>query len=311
MSISTKHATESPYVAQRARLSLWLDRRLGQVMITPAVVLLVVLVIFPTLYLFYLSLSRWDMSSPDPVFVGPQNFIRLFTRDDFFWPAVQRSVIFVVVAIAVEYVLGLAIALLMNRRLRGIGIFRTALLLPMAMTPIVTGMLWLILYNPNYGLINYLLGLVGIQGPDWISNPKTALLALIIVDIWQWTPFMFLVLSAGLAGLPIEVAEAAKVDGANRWQEFWSVTLPLLKRTSLLAILLRIIDLWKVFDTIFALTKGGPGTSTQTLNFYGYLQGFRWFNLGYAAAIMVVAMFAIMFFANYFMRLQGGLLEAE
>ena len=219
--------------------------------------------------------------------------------------------IFVVVGIAVEYVLGLAIALLMNRRLRGIGIFRTALLLPMAMTPIVTGMVWLILYNPNYGLINYLLGLVGIQGPDWISQPNTALLALIIVDIWQWTPFMFLVLSAGLAGLPIEVSEAAKVDGANRWQEFWSVTLPLLKRTSLLAILLRVIDLWKVFDTIFALTKGGPGTATQTLNFYGYLQGFRWFNLGYAAAIMVVAMFVIMFFANYFMRLQGGLLEAE
>jgi multiple sugar transport system permease protein len=306
-----KSASNNSAVTLTDRFSAWVDRHLIPVLISPTLLLLIALVIFPTLYLLWLSLSKWDMSSGGPQLIGLGNYIKLFTNDDFFWKAVQRSVLFVIIGVLIEYILGLGIALLMLKPLRGIGLFRTLMTAPMAMTPIVTGMVWLILYNPNYGMVNYLLSFVGISGVEWISQPITALPALIIVDIWQWTPFMFLVLTAGLLSIPTELSEAAWVDGANSWQEFWYVTFPLLKRISLLAILLRTVDIWKVFDTIFVLTKGGPGTATQTLNFYAYLQSFQWFHLGYGGAIMVVGVAVILIFANVFLKFEGGLLEVE
>jgi multiple sugar transport system permease protein len=293
------------------RASRWVDRHLIAILIAPALILLVLLVIFPTLYLLVLSLLQWDFTAPDIKFVGLKNFIEILTDDSYFWEALFHSVIFVVCGVTVEYGLGLGLALLMNREMRGIGIFRTLLISPMAMTPIVTGMVWLILLNPTYGLLDYLLGLVGIHGPAWTAQPQFALPALILVDVWQWTPFMFLIMSAGLLSLPIEVLEAGRVDGASPWQQFWLITLPLLRRVSLVALLLRTIDIWKVFDTIFALTKGGPGTATQTINFYGYMQGFQWFHLGYAAALMVIAVVVVIIFTEIFVRLAGDLLVAE
>jgi len=294
------------------RLSRWVDRHLVGVMVTPSLVVLLVFVIFPTLFLLGLSLSAWDFTTPLPRLIGLRNFITLFTDDADFWAGLMRSLTFVVCGVSAEFVLGLLIAVLFHsRQLPGISVIRTLLLVPMAMTPVVTGMLWLIMYNPTYGLINYLLSLWGIQGPAWTADPATALGALIVIDIWQWTPFVFLVLSAGLLSIPNELYEAARVDGATGWHMFWYVTLPMLKRVSLLVILLRTVDIWKVFDTIFALTKGGPGTATQTLNFYAYVQSFQWFHLGYAAALMVVAVLIVTVFANVFLRTSRGLLEVD
>jgi multiple sugar transport system permease protein len=293
------------------RASRWIDRHLVAIMIAPAIILLVLLVIFPTLYLLLLSLLQWDFTTPDVKFVGLRNFVEILTDDSYFWEAFFHSAVFVVCGVTLEYCLGLGLALLMNREIRGIGVFRTLMISPMAMTPIVTGMVWLILLNPTYGLLDYLLGLLGIHGPAWTAQPQFALAALILVDVWQWTPFMFLIMSAGLLSLPTEVLEAGRVDGASKWQEFWHITLPLLRRVSLVAVLLRTIDIWKVFDTIFALTKGGPGTATQTINFYGYMQGFQWFHLGYASAIMVIAVVMVIIFTEIFVRLAGDLLVAE
>lgn len=258
-------------------------------MLTPAVVLLLGLVVLPTLYLLQLGLSRLDIAeSTDPTFVGLDNFVHMLTGDREFLPAVGRSLFFVAVAVPTEFVLGLAMALLLDRKLRGLGILRTLMVMPMAMTPIVAGMIWLILYNPTHGQINYFLGLFGISGPDWTSDPNLALIAIVIVDVWQWTPFMFLVLSAALLTVPQDLLDAARVDGASRWREFFAVSLPHIRRVGLIAALILLIDSLKTFDSIYALTKGGPGTATQTLNFYAFLQGFQWFHLGYSSALLII-----------------------
>jgi multiple sugar transport system permease protein len=281
-------------------------------MVAPAVILLVALVIFPTLYLLVLSLSRWDVTdAPDAVFIGLGNFVRLLTADDQFVAALGRSVFFVAIAVPIEFILGLGLAVLMNRRLPAIGVIRTILVMPMAMTPIVAGMVWLILLSPNYGFVNYLFTLIGLEGPAWTADPTLALPSIMIVDIWQWTPFMFLVLTAGLLALPQDLLEAARVDGASAWQEFRYVAFPLLRRVALLAILIRCIDSWKVFDTIFALTKGGPGTATETLNFYAFVQGFQWFHLGYAGALLVIGVIVASIFSEVFLRAAPDLVAVD
>ena len=278
-------------------------------LLLPAMVVLLLLVVFPTLYLFYLSLSRWDIMTSAPRFIGLGNFREMFSADPMFWESLRISTVFTVGAVAVEYGFGLALAVGLNRKLPGLGLIRTLLIVPMAMTPVVTGIVWRMLYDPTFGMINYLLGQVGISGQAWVAQSSTALYALMVVDIWQWTPFMFLVLTAGLQSLPSDPFEAARVDGASRWQTFWQIAFPLLWPVSLLAILLRAIDAWKVFDIVYAVTKGGPGTSTQTLNFYSYTKGFQWFDLGYAAALIVVVLFVATIFTNVLVRVQPQILE--
>ena len=165
---------------------------------------------------------------------------------------------------------------------------RSLMILPMVVTPVVTGLTWRIMYNPTFGLINYFLGMFGFEPRAWVDKASTALPALIIADVWQWTPFMFLMIYAGMQSLPDEPFEAARVDGATGWQSFRFLTLPMLSQVILVAILLRTIESIKTFDIIFALTRGGPGTATQTLNIYTFALAFEWLKPGYAAAIAVI-----------------------
>lgn len=287
----------------------WALEREPLLLLLPAMVVLLLLVVFPTLYLVYLSLSRWDIMTAAPRFIGLGNFREMFGADPMFWESLRISSVFTVGAVVVEYVFGLALAVALNRKLPGLGLIRTLLIVPMAMTPVVTGIVWRMLYDPTFGMLNYLLGQVGITGQAWVAQSSTALYALIVVDIWQWTPFMFLVLTAGLQSLPSDPFEAARVDGASRWQMFWQIAFPLLWPVSLLAILLRAIDAWKVFDIVYAVTKGGPGTATQTLNFYSYTKGFQWFDLGYAAALIIVVLVVATIFTNALVRVQPQILE--
>lgn len=280
-------------------------------LLLPALIVLLLLVIFPTLFLFYLSLSRWDIMTAVPRFIGLGNFREMFFDDLMFRESVRISAVFTIGAVVIEYGLGLALAVALNRKLPGLGIIRTLLIVPMAMTPVVTGLVWRMLYDPTFGMINYLLTLIGVTGQAWVAQSSTALYALMVVDVWQWTPFVFLVLTAGLQSLPNEPFEAALVDGASRWQTFWQITFPLLWPVSLLVILLRTIDAWKVFDIVYAVTKGGPGTATQTLNFYSYTKGFQWFDLGYAAALIVVVLLVATIFTNALVRFQPHMLEEK
>jgi multiple sugar transport system permease protein len=262
------------------------DRALPYLLIAPTVMVLLALSIYPLLYSIKVGFqtgsdeaARWSFA----------NFTRLAT-DGFFLSALWHTVIYAVVALTFEFLLGLGLAVLLDRSMRGRSMFRAALLIPMMIPPVVVGVVWRLMLNADFGAINGTLKSLGINTEvlTWTASPKLALASVIAVDIWQWTPFMFLVLLAGLQAIPQEPYEAAKIDGASTWQTFRHVTLPLLKPAILVALLLRTMDLLRVFDQIFILTEGGPGFATETVSLYIYRAAFRFFDFGYAAAMSFV-----------------------
>ncbi len=219
--------------------------------------------------------------------MGVDNYALALT-DEAFWDAVRVTVAYVVTTTGLELVLGFVLALVLARRMRGLGIVRTLLIIPMAMTPVVVGLTWRLLYTPPFGLVNWSAGLVGIDLPPMLTDPVLAFVAVAVVDIWQWTPFMMLLMLAGLQSLPSEPFEAAAVDGASRLQSLRFLTVPMLKGIVLVALIFRGVDAFDTFDTIYVLTRGGPGTATQTLTMFDFFQAFRWFHFGYAAAVAVI-----------------------
>src|SRR6185369_6609008 len=254
--------------------------------ITPAVAVLLALSIYPLIYSVTISLQR-DTSSGAVWGLG--NFTRLFT-DNFFWTAMAHTFVYAVAALTCEFLLGLGLALLLNAQIRGRGFFRASLLVPMMLPPVVVGVVWRLMLNPDFGAINGTLKWFGVstESLTWTASPRLAMLSVIAVDVWQWMPFVFLVLLAGLQAIPQEPYEAALIDGSSRWQTFRYVTLPLLKPAILIALLLRTMDLLRVFDQIFIVTEGGPGFATETISLYIYRTAFRFFDFGYAAAMSFV-----------------------
>jgi len=254
--------------------------------IAPAVAVLLTLSIYPLIYSVTISLQR-DTASGTIWELG--NFTRLFT-DNFFWTAMAHTFVYAIAALTCEFLLGLGLALLLNAQIRGRGFFRASLLVPMMLPPVVVGVVWRLMLNPDFGAINGTLKWFGIstESLTWTASPRLAMLSVIAVDVWQWTPFVFLVLLAGLQAIPQEPYEAALIDGSSRWQTFWHVTLPLLKPSILIVLLLRTMDLLRVFDQIFILTEGGPGFATETISLYIYRAAFRFFDFGYAAAMSFV-----------------------
>jgi len=256
------------------------------VLIAPAIVVLLSLSIYPLIYSVTISLqtqtsegSVWSVS----------NFTRLFT-DGFFRAAMAHTFVYATAALILEFSIGLGLALLLNSQIRGRGFFRATLLVPMMLPAVVVGVVWRLMLNPNFGAINGTLKNFGLntESLTWTASPRLAMLSVIAVDVWQWTPFVFLVLLAGLQAIPQEPYEAALIDGSSRWQTFRYVTLPLLKPAILIALLLRTMDLLRVFDQIFILTEGGPGFATETISLYIYRAAFRFFDFGYAAAMSFV-----------------------
>lgn len=268
-------------------------------LLLPTVIVLFLLTIYPTIYSFTLSLNEWNMSNRNAVweFVGLGNYAKIL-QDARFWNAAQVTGTYMFGTIATQLVLGLGIALLLQRQVLAAGLVRTALLLPMMMTPVVVGLIWRFMFNPTQGVVNYLLGLLGIPGPNWLGSLQTGLLSVMIADIWEWTPFMVLILLAALQTLPQEPYEAAAIDGASAWQAFQHITIPLLRPTIVVAVLLRAIDSFKTFDLVYVMTNGGPGTSTETLSFYTYKWGFKFFQMGYASALSFVMLIMVIIFAN-------------
>jgi multiple sugar transport system permease protein len=252
----------------------------------PTLILLLFVVIYPTLYLVRSSLYQINpMSLGAPIFVGLGNFIDAFSQPEIlavFW----RTIVFVVCALSLEFLIGTSLALLVSRHISfGQGMFKVLFIVPMLMTPVAIGMVWRWLFDPSKGIINYSLGLLGISGPSWLGDPTAALAAVIIAEVWQWTPFIFLGVLAGLSALPNEPLEAAKVDGATSWQTFRYVTLPLLAPVLSVVFVFRFIDVFKAFDIIYVLTEGGPGNATSILPWRIYQEAFRYFNTGYASAL--------------------------
>jgi len=280
------------------QFSHWSHRHAQWLFPAPAVLLVAVIIVYPIVYTGWMSLHEWFASSlTGPRFIGAANYGKIVFGDPRFREAVLRTIYFTVVAVAAETLLGVAMALLFNREFWGRGLLRTLAILPMVATPTAIALVFVMMYHPTLGVANYLVSLVGLSPFRWTYSSATALYALALVDVWQWTPLIMLIALAGLASLPREPYEAAHLDGATAWQAFWHITLPLLRPTLVVAILFRAIDALKTFDIIFVMTQGGPANATETVNLLLFNQAFSYFNMGYAAS-MAVALFALVLGAS-------------
>ncbi|MBY3345048.1 sugar ABC transporter permease [Rhizobium laguerreae] len=241
-----------------------------------------------TIYVVWLTLHNISLMRPgQEQFIGLDNYVRLLL-DPRGLNALWRTVLFTVLATTIELIIGLFIALLLDREFHGKRIARAIMLVPIVMTPIVVGLTWRFMFDPSSGMANYLLSLLHLGPVDWLGNPNVALFSVMIADIWQWTPFVVLLTMASLEALPGDPQNAARVDGAREWQVLWHITLPALHRALLVVALIRAIDSVKTFDIFYIMTRGGPALSTETLNLYGYISAFTNFDISYALTVAMV-----------------------
>tara|TARA_Y100000590_G_scaffold255763_1_gene287224 strand:- start:471 stop:1334 length:864 start_codon:yes stop_codon:yes gene_type:complete len=254
------------------------------VFLFPGLFVLIGILIFPIVFTVRLSLSGWNSYNPELNFIGLDNYVRLFTDDPRFWEAFFRLTFLSVTTVILQYIIGFALALMVWREIKFKRFFRVMFLIPMMTTPVIMTVIWRTFFHESLGPVNDLLSVFGIA-PKWLTDPALAKLTVIIVEVWQWTPFMFLLLLAGLLSLPKEPFLAAAIDGASTIRKFIYVTFPLMAPISIGAIIIRLIEASKIMDTVFVLTSGGPGTSTETSTFYIFIRGLREFQMGYAATL--------------------------
>lgn len=252
----------------------------------PAVLVVGTVIVFPWLFTLYMSGHDWKIGG-GPEFVGLQNFVELF-RDARFLESMGHTFYFTTLAVVLPIVFGTAAALVFHREFPFRGLLRTVFVMPMMATPVAVALVWTMMFHPQLGVLNYLLSLLGIGPQAWVYSPDTVIPTLILVEVWHWTPLVMLIVLGGLAGLPREPYESALIDGANDWHMFRHITLPLVWPFIMVAIVIRTIDALKAFDTIFVITQGGPGTASETLNIFLYLQAFQFYKIGYASAVVVI-----------------------
>ena len=284
-------------------LTHFIDRRQAFAYPAPAVVTLFLIVIIPIVFNLYLAFNKWTIGLGQPRFIGLGNFIELLS-DERVLNGVKVMIYFSGLSLSLEMVLGLLIAVYFNRQFKGSEIVQAIYILPFAATPVAVALIWRIMLNPEIGVMNYLLRSVGLPGSLWVSSPLTVIPALVMVDVWKWTPMITLIVLAGLKSLPHEPYEAARVDGANALQIFWYITLPLIRPVLIAALMLRSLDNLKEFDMIYTITQGGPGIASETLYLYSYNVGFSFFKAGYGSALMVVVFLIVLVFNVVMNRLR-------
>lgn len=267
----------------------------------PMVAMLVVFTIYPLVYNIWLSFHEYAPMQRELVYVGTQNWQTLWA-DARFWGAMRVTLVYFAVVLAIELALGMALALLLDSDAPGFGFLRAILTLTLVIPPAITGMMFLLLQDAEFGVLTYVLQSIGLidRASPILSTPATALAGVMLADVWQWTPFMVLILLAGLRSLPAEPFEAAVLDGASPAQIFRRITLPLMSKVIAVAVLIRGIDLFRVFDYVFVMTSGGPGTATYTLSLYAWQQTFSFIKWGYGATISLVMLAMILAIANLF-----------
>lgn len=275
---------------------LWLDEQdtiQGYLFLLPFLLVYSVFLIYPVFRGIYISLHRWDLLSGPRGFVGLANYERMFTRDNLFWTSTIHTLQFVLFSTPILILLGLVLAIALNRRVRGMTVFRTMFFAPYVLSISVVTLIWFMLLNPNRGILASFLSTFGIEPIAWLTTPNLAMIGIVMTTVWWTLGFNIVMLLAGLQDIPSEVYEAAKIDGANGWLLFWRFTVPLLRRTLILVTILQIIASFQIFGQVFLMTGGGPANSTRVLVQHIYEQGFRSFRLGYASA-MSMFLFAIM-----------------
>jgi len=273
------------------------------IFLLPAIIVLVMLTIYPLLYSLKMSFYNWNLTIPKSAneFVWFSNYINLFKNAEF-WSALWVTVRFTVASVCLTMVIGVALAFLMFQNLKGSSVVRTFIIAAMVIAPVIIGTAWRLMYNPGWGLINYFLTVLHIGSKPFLAQSSTVLPAVIAVDVWEWSPLVMIIVLAALQGLSTEVYESAKVDGASVFQVFVHITLPLIKPALLLALLIRTMDAFRVFDTVYAMTGGGPGIASENLNILMYNTGFEFFQASKTATMAIVSLVIITVVCSYVVR---------
>lgn len=264
----------------------------GYISISPWLIGFVVFTVGPLLASAYYSLTQWTITRP-PEWIGADNYVRMFTRDPLFWQALKVTVLYVLLSLPLKLVFGLALSLLLNMKLRGMNVYRTVFYIPAVISGVAVALMWMWLLQPDTGVVNTLLSMVGIQGPGWFWDPTWALPSVALMGIWSVGGSAIIYL-AGLQNIPPHLYEAGMLDGANSWNRFWRITLPLLTPTIFFLLVIELIDAFKIFTQAFVITKGGPLQATYFYLYYFYEEAFQNFNMGYASALAIVLMVVIM-----------------
>lgn len=275
------------------------------IFLLPAIVTLILISIVPFLYAVNYSFRDYDLAIPGKTgqFIGLQNY-KLLLNDAEFWGSLVKTIIILVPSVSVTFILGLGIALLLNQKIRGKRLFVSILLIPMMIAPVIVGMAWKLLLLPNYGLLTQISNQMGLfTGGSFFSDPVMALVTIVLMDAWQWTPFMVLIMLAGLSSIPKEPLERAKMDGASRWQTFRYVVFPSLLPLITIALFIRSIEAFKIFDTIWVTTHGGPATFTETATIFTFRQNFVFFKMGYGAASVLILYFFVLIMCAFFFKI--------
>ena len=268
----------------------------------PAAVILAAMLAYPIFYTIQISFSRFDLMSFSAVeWVGWDNYVHVL-EDYRFWSSMKVTLIYLAFALPIQIVLGFGIAFLINADWRGRGTVRALFIIPMVVAPVVAGGIWRMILDPLWGMVNYLLGLVGLGPMDWFGDPNLAMAAIIIIDTWRWTPFVVLIATAALLSLPRDVLEAAEIDGANWWSMLWSITLPLLVPIIAATFVVRWLGAVKMFDIALAATYGGPGGATNVINLFIYEEAFRSLRFAESAAMAVIVLVLTMVLTGIFLR---------
>ena len=275
------------------------------IFMTPTTVFLVITALIPLLYSVYISFFKLKMNLPNatPTFVGFANYARMLT-DKTLRVATSNTFKFAFISVTLELILGLFVAMAFCSDRRWARLGTSILLVPMIMAPVAIGTLWRMMLDGNTGVINYLLSFLGIESVNWLSNPKYAMPAVLFVNVWQLVPWVVIVAAAGLKALPGDCLEAALVDGASNRQIFWHIVLPMISPLLVIIYMLRFVDAFKVFDTVYTMTNGGPGTATEMLPNYIYKQGMKYFDVGYTAALAIAFVLVMSLFTAIFLRIR-------
>ncbi|HSV30914.1 MAG TPA: sugar ABC transporter permease [Atribacteraceae bacterium] len=282
--------------------------KVGMILMLPTIIYLLFLSIYPMLYTLILSVRDFNLARPDlSVFVGVENFVRLI-QEDLFRTALFNTFVLTIVSIALELVFGYLVAEIFDKRLKGMEFLRTIYMLPMMVTPVVWGLIWMYIFHPTFGLANYLTIRLGIGFLPWFAAGETAMLTLILINIWQWTPFSTIIFLAGLSSIPRHLYDAAAVDGARWYQSMFYVKLPSLKNITLVILLIRLMDNLRLFDLVYSTTQGGPGSATETMSYFVYRHAFRFFNLGFSSSAALVILVMIIIISQIMIKLfyRGG-----
>lgn len=271
----------------------WRNGLSAYLFLSPTLLVFIVFIMFPVLFSLYLSFHKWNMFSSETTFVGIENYARIISSDEF-WLVFKNTVIYTIGTLPLNMAVSLAVAYYLNKKIAGKKFLRAAYFTPVVISPVAAALIWRWIYEPNFGLLNYMLSWAGIPAVNWLNDPTAAMFALVVMGVWKTFGVNMVLFSAGLQGIPEHYYEAAELDGAGKWSRFWHITIPLLSPTTFFILVMSVIGSFQVFDLVYVLTSGGPLNSTKVLVFYLYENAFKFFEIGYASAL-AYALFGMIF----------------